>query len=261
MGERADTLPRLEQLCCSEHLLLALMAGTPGPKNFCSSNRNCQLLKAHCDRGVHSDTPLKQWSRRDCLNPHTALARTEDTCGRFLNGKHRVLCHHWRRFAAVAAAVAAAAVMVVLVSVAVALALASKFITRCRVLSFRCLVSLPFSFPISLPLPLRLSSGSSRACSAALLAARHVRRRPRAVHKGVPLSTQIHQAFLHHLMCLFDTSFSSCVEFISFFASTHSSCVVISSSLPCPSWASASLSFSLRSSRVFPSLACLSRSS
>ena len=50
-------------------------------------------------------------------------------------------------------------------------------------------------------------SGSSRACSAALLAARHVRRRPRAVRKCGPLSTRTHQAFLHHVMCLFDTSF------------------------------------------------------
>ena len=37
-----------------------------------------------------------------------------------------------------------------------------------------------------------------------------------------PLSTRIHHAFRHHVMCLFDTSFSSCIEL----ATTHSSCVV-----------------------------------
>ena len=83
---------------------------------------------------------------------------------------------------------------------------------------------------------------SSRACSAALLTARHVRRRPRAVRMCGPLSTRIHQTFLHHVMCPFDTSFSSCIEVASFFASTHFSCVVISSSPSCPLWASTSLS-------------------
>ena len=68
---------------------------------------------------------------------------------------------------------------------------------------------------------------SSRACSAALLA-------PRAVLRCGPLSTRIHQAFFHHVMCLFDTSFS-CIEFVSFFSSTHSSCVVISSFPSCSS--------------------------
>ena len=52
-----------------------------------------------------------------------------------------------------------------------------------------------------------------------------------------------HQAFRHHVMCLFDTSFSSCVEF-SFLASTHFSCVVTSFTSSCPSWASTSLSSS-----------------
>ena len=37
-----------------------------------------------------------------------------------------------------------------------------------------------------------------------------------------PLSTRIHHAKRHHVMCLFDTSFSSCIEF----ATTRSSCVV-----------------------------------
>ena len=34
--------------------------------------------------------------------------------------------------------------------------------------------------------------------------------------------------------------FSSCIEFVSFFSSTHFSCVVIASSVECPSWASTS---------------------
>ena len=84
---------------------------------------------------------------------------------------------------------------------------------------------------------------SSRACSAALLAARQIRRRPRAVRMCGPLSTRIHHAFLHHVMCLFDTSFSSYIEF-SFLASTHFSCAVTSFTSSCPSWASTSLSSS-----------------
>ena len=51
----------------------------------------------------------------------------------------------------------------------------------------------------------------------------------------------------HQVMCLFDTWLSSCIEFVSFFTSTQFSCVVISSSPSCPSWAWTSLS-SLRSS-------------
>ena len=54
--------------------------------------------------------------------------------------------------------------------------------------------------------------------------------------------TRIHHTFFHHVMCLFDTSFSSCIEFASFLASTHSFCVVVSSSPSCPSWASTPLS-------------------
>ena len=46
---------------------------------------------------------------------------------------------------------------------------------------------------------------SSRACSAALLVARHTRRRPRAVCMCGPLSTRIHLAFLHPAMCPFGT--------------------------------------------------------
>ena len=48
-----------------------------------------------------------------------------------------------------------------------------------------------------------------------------------------PLFTRIHQAFLHHVMCLFDTSFSSCIEFVSFFSSTLLPRVVPSPSSSC----------------------------
>ena len=58
----------------------------------------------------------------------------------------------------------------------------------------------------------------SRASRAALVAARHTLRRSRAVCKCGPLSTRTHQASLHHVMCLFDTSFSSCIEFVSLLA-------------------------------------------
>ena len=123
------------------------------------------------------------------------------------------------------AAVAAAAVVVGgFVSFAV-----GKWKTTCRVLLASLLV-LPCShfflllslFPLPLRLWVSLTLSSSRACSVALLAACHVRRRPRAVRMCGPLSTRIHQTFLHHVLCLFDTSFSSCVEFASFFASTLS---------------------------------------
>ena len=119
---------------------------------------------------------------------------------------------------------------------------------------FHCTVCSVFLFflffPISPPLHLRQNCGSlssSRACSAALLAARQIRRRPRAVRMCGPLSTRIHQAFFHHVICIFDTSFSSCIEFTSFLGSTHSFCVVVSSSSSCPFCSSTSLS-SLHSS-------------
>ena len=66
----------------------------------------------------------------------------------------------------------------------------------------------------------------------------------RRSHVRSPLSTRMHHAFFHQIMCPFDTSFSSCIEFASFFASTHFSCVAVSSSPSCPSWASTSLSSS-----------------
>ena len=56
----------------------------------------------------------------------------------------------------------------------------------------------------------------SRACSAALLAARRSCAFPLALRMLDPSSMRIHHAFLHHVMCLFDTSFSSCIGFVFF---------------------------------------------
>ena len=55
---------------------------------------------------------------------------------------------------------------------------------------------------------------------------------------GLAPSVSVGRCPYDHVMCLFDTSFSSCIEFVSFCSSTHFSCVVIASSLSCPSWAS-----------------------
>ena len=68
----------------------------------------------------------------------------------------------------------------------------------------------PFPFLLSPFLPLCLQPYHHRE---PVLAARHIRRRSRAVCKCGPLSTRIHQAFLHNDMCLFGTkvvSFSKC---------------------------------------------------
>ena len=129
----------------------------------------------------------------------------------------------------------------------------------CRVVAVgktTCSVLLSFlpMFPcshFSLSPPATLSV--SRVSRAALVAARHTLRRPRAVRKCGPLSTRTHLASFHHAMCLFDTSLSSCIEFVSLFASTHSSCLVISSFPSCPSWAS-----TLPSLLLSLSLSCLS---
>ena len=109
---------------------------------------------------------------------------------------------------------------VAVVVVAVALAFCGRCSTRCRVFSLPCLICLsvclfpPFSRSASSargrasPAP-----SSSRACSAALLAARQTRRLPLALRMCGPLSTRIHHALCHHVMCLFDTWHSSCTEF------------------------------------------------
>ena len=141
---------------------------------------------------------------------------------------------HCKRTVAAVAAAAAAVVAVVAVG---------KWKTTCKVL-----LSLLSVFPCSrFSLSPPATRSVSRASRAALVAARHTFRRPRAVRRCGPLSVRTHQASLHHVMCLFDTFISSCIEFVSFFASTPFSCVAISSSPSCPSWASTSLS-PLRSS-------------
>ena len=80
---------------------------------------------------------------------------------------------------------------------------------HCTVLFCLSLLSfLPFSPSASSAVWVSSTLSSSRA-------ARQTRRRPRAVRMCGPLSTRIHHAFFHHVMCLFDTSFSSFVEFTS----------------------------------------------
>ena len=117
---------------------------------------------------------------------------------------------------------------------AVALAFCGRCSTRCRVFSLPCLVCLSVCllphFSRSASSARRGASpapSSSRACSAALLAARQTRRLPLALRMCGPLSTRIHHALCHHVMCLFDTWHSSCTEFAF-------SC--------CPPWAFTSLS-------------------
>ena len=114
---------------------------------------------------------------------------------------------------------------------------------------FHCTVCSVFLFflffPTSPPPPLRQNSGSLRPFHRHepvrllfWLLARFVG--ALAPYACEVLSTRIHHAFFHHVMCLFDTSLSSYIEFVSFFASTHFSCVVTSFASSCPSWASIS---------------------
>ena len=205
---------------------------------------HCRLLDArcpHCCGGYvarNQNCPLSQWhlcAKYCCVTSTTAHGRQTD----FFTAAFRV--------AAAAAVVAAAAA-----AAAAAVALLGRCSTMCRVFSLHCLVVISLlSFLLhvspsasSARLWVSLTLSSSRACSAALLAARQIRRRPRALRMCGPLSTRIHHAFFRHVMCLFDTSLSSYIEFISFFASTHLSCVVTSFASSCPSWASISLSSS-----------------
>ena len=101
----------------------------------------------------------------------------------------------------------------------------------------------------SSPLPRSLSfylsrlahwvSSVTRISRAAPVAARHACRRPRAVRRCGPLSTRTHQDFCHHVMCLFDTWFFSCIEFVpSPSSSTLPSRVVPSPSSSCSTSAS-----------------------
>ena len=110
----------------------------------------------------------------------------------------------------------------------------------------------------------------SRVSCAALVAARHALRRHRAVRRCGPLSTRIHQAFRHHVMCVFDTSLSLCVWFTSYSSSLRSPRALLfpSSSSSCSPWAFTS-SFRLSSascallsfprSSLSPSSSCASR--
>ena len=189
---------------------------------------------------VESDLSLRcaTWRWRDPIEMELPK-QIDRLCACSAPCKNRV--RHCKRIAAVAAAVAAAVVGVVAFA---------RWKTTCSVLlSFLSVAPCSHFFLPCLSLyllgkALRPHHSLSRACSAALLAARPIRRRPRAMRMCGPLSTRIHHAFLHHVMFPFDTSLFSCIEFVSFFSSTHYSCVVISSSPSCPSWASTSLSSS-----------------
>ena len=91
---------------------------------------------------------------------------------------------------------------------------------RCMVASllFLCCLSSSLSPFFSLSLSSHQVSPTqfpSRTCSAACLAARQVLRRPLALRMCGPLSTRIHHALCHHVMCLFDTWHSSGSEFTS----------------------------------------------
>ena len=62
----------------------------------------------------------------------------------------------------------------------------------------------------------------------------HALRRPRAVCRCGPLSMRTHLDLCHHVMCLFDTSYFSCIEFVSSsLSSTLLSRVVLSPSPSC----------------------------
>ena len=143
--------------------------------------------------------------------------------------------------------------MVALIAVAVALAFCGRCSTRCNVLSLHCLGCLSLCFllhfsPSASSAPSRVSPTQLplRTCSAACLAARQVLRRLLALRMCGALSTRIHHALCHHVMCLFDTWHSSCTEFafsccrpwastslaltsLSLFLSSSASCALLSS--------------------------------
>ena len=64
------------------------------------------------------------------------------------------------------------------------------------------------------------------ASAAALVAARHIVRRPFALRSVGPSSTRIHHDPLHHDMCPFDTSLSSHIRFL-VYSSLHSPCALL----------------------------------
>ena len=126
---------------------------------------------------------------------------------------------HW--CCCIAAAFATAVVVVA------GVALVGRCSTMCSVL-----LSLPLHFPSLFFLSLQDSnwvSSVTRISRAALVAARHTCRRPRAVRRCGPLFIRTHHDFCHHVKCLFDTWFLSCIEFApSPFSSPLPSRVVLS---------------------------------
>ena len=131
--------------------------------------------------------------------------------------------------------------MVALVALAVAFPLLWKWQTTCSVL-------LSFLHPCAPFCLARLRRGS-RGCSP------HSSTASRRPHVWVRCHTRTHRASLHHVMCLFHTSFPSCIEFPSFLSSTHSClrCHLLFFSVPFVGLNSSFLSFSF--SRLTFSLA------
>ena len=92
------------------------------------------------------------------------------------------------------------------------------------------------SLSLSTPPDSHWVSSVTRISRAALVAARHACRRPRAVRRCGPLSIRTHQDFCHHVMCLFDTWFFFLhrIRFSSFFNALFR---VVPSPSSCPPWA------------------------
>ena len=102
-------------------------------------------------------------------------------------------------------------------AMAAGVAVAGKCTTVCRVFSLHCLVCLSPAFFLHFGC---LSGLSDRVSTASLFgrsSARQTLRLPLALRMLNPASIRIHHALLHHVMCLFDTSMSSCLEFPSSF--------------------------------------------
>ena len=140
--------------------------------------------------------------------------------------------------------------------VAMAVALCGRCSTRCNVLSVHCLSVCLLShfshFASSARHRISSTMSPSRAHSAALLAARQTRRRPLALRMLDPSSIRIHHAFLHHVMCLFDTHCFHKIDSVLSFtlllnAFFFRSISYLFTFLFSPPWASTSLSCSLRS--------------
>ena len=126
------------------------------------------------------------------------------------------------RFAAAAAVAVSALLLLFAVAwvVAVAVAFCGRCSTRCNVLSVHCLSVCLFPhfshFASSAGHWVSSTLSPSRACSAALLAARQTRRRPLALRMLDPSSIRIHHAFPRHVSVRHITVFTKLVSVLSF---------------------------------------------